>query len=435
MSNISSNAVAGSDGINVGPEDLGAPEKLSGRFTVALILLYLGVYTSSVGLFIVSWPVTIARLQPDDKVLWLSVVASIYAVVNIIVTPIAGTLSDRCTARLGMRRPFILIGGAFAVAGLFTMGLSDGIGHLLIGVVLMGLGNSTITGAAGALVPDQVPERNRGRVQGLIMVCIALSGVVAAVFLPQLITNQLALFGVPAVIMVIAVIVVNIVLKDRRLSPAERASVEKPKNIFAEFKIKPSAVPDYSWAWISKVIVVLATVLTSTYGVYVLTDQLHVSQAELPGILTLTGLVGLFTAIGGAVGGSWLSDKLQKRKSLVLLTTIFMAAGAIIVAFSPNVPVYLIGLVLLGIGAGAYSPIDGALFIDVLPGGGKESGKYMSLMTVADQIPRSFGPLIGSAIVAIGAITAIGGYTIIYIVGAIVGIIGGIMVRKIKGSM
>ena len=412
-----------------------APQVLSKRFVFALVLLYVGTYLAAVGMAIVAWPLTVARLVPDEKVLWLSIVTGIYALVNVLITPLAGTMSDRCTSRLGMRRPFILGGVALGAAGLAVMAFSDGVGQLLVGVVLMGLGNATVTGAAGALIPDQVPERHRGRMQGLMMVCIVSSGLLASIFLPMLISNQVALFGVPAVVMVIAALLVSAVLNDRHLSKAERAQMEKPKNFFAEFKIKPREIPDYSWAWVGKFVVVLATVLTSTYGVYILTDQLKVSPEELPGVITLTGLVGLATAIIGAVGGSWISDKLQKRKSLVLFTTLLMAAGAVVVAFSPSVPVYLVGLVLLGLGAGAYSPIDGALFIDVLPGGGKESGKYMSLMTVADQIPRSFGPILGSAIIALGALTSLGGYQVMYLVAAVIGVVGGFTVRKIKGSM
>ncbi len=411
------------------------PSRLSRRFVLALVLLYFGAYIPAVGMATVAWPVITAQLAPDDKVFWLSIITGVYALVNVVVTPLAGIMSDRCTSRLGMRRPFIILGVVFSAVGLLVMGFSSSIGVLLIGVVIQGIGNATITGASGALIPDQVPERHRGRMQGLIMVCIVSSGLVAAIALPMLLSNQLLLFGLPAAFMVFAAILVNLVLKDRHLSRAERALQQKPSNFFAEFKINPRTVPDYSWAWIGKFIVILGTVLTSTFGIYVLTDQLKVTPEALPGVITLTGLIGLATAIVGAVGGSWISDKLRKRKSMVLFTTILIAAGALVVAFSPSVPVYLVGLVLLGLGSGAYSPIDGALFIDVLPGEGKETGKYMSLMTVADQIPRSFGPILGSAVVAAGALAALGGYPLLYIVGAVVVLIGGVTVRKIKGSI
>lgn len=410
------------------------PQRLSKRFVLALIILYVGTYSASVGMAIVAWPVTVAALEPDEKVLWLSVVASAYAVVNIICTPLAGALSDRSTSRFGMRKPFIVVGVLFALAGLVVMGLSNSVATLLVGVILLGIGNAVITGGAGALVPDQVPEEHRGRVQGIIMVCIVTSGVLASVFLPMFLSNQFLLFTASGYIMVLALVLVLILLRDRRLSAEERDAQPK-RNLIAEFKINPRSVPDYSWVWIGKVIVVLGTVLTSTYGVYVLTDQLGVSAEELPGIITVTGLVGLFTAIIGAVVGSQISDRLKIRKSMVLYTTLFIAAGAIIVAFSPSVPVYLVGLVILGLGSGAYSPVDGALVIDVLPGEGRESGKYMSLITVADQLPRSFGPLLGTAVVAIGALASIGGYTLVYLVGAVVAVAGGLLVRKVRGSM
>lgn len=407
----------------------------SKRFVVALVALYLGAYVPAVGMGTVAWPLIVARLEPGDKTLWLSVVTGVYALVNVIGTPVAGVLSDRCTSRLGMRRPFIIVGVLFSVIGLGIMAISGSILVLLLGVILQGIGNAAITGAANALVPDQVPAHLRGRIQGVIMVCIVSSGVLAAIFLPLFASNQLALFGAPALLMLVAAVFANIVLHDRHLSRAEARAMKRPANFLREFRIDPRTIPDYSWAWVGKFIVILSTVLTSTFGIYVLTDQLGVSAKDLPGLITVTGLVGLLTAILGAVGGSVISDKLRKRKSLVFGTTILMAVGALVVAFSPSVPVYLVGLVILGLGSGAYSPLDGALFIDVLPGNGTQSGKYMSLMTVADQIPRSFGPILGSAIVAIGALTSLGGYSLMYIVGALIAILGGLTVRRIKGSI
>src|SRR5689334_221686 len=93
-----------------------APQVLSKRFIFALVLLYVGTYLAAVGMAVVAWPLTVARLVPDEKVLWLSIVTGVYALVNVVVTPIAGTMSDRCTSRFGMRRPFILAGAGFGAA-------------------------------------------------------------------------------------------------------------------------------------------------------------------------------------------------------------------------------------------------------------------------------------------------------------------------------
>lgn len=436
MSNLTEKAFeAGNPGDLAGLE-YQPPETLRPRFVVSLVILYLGVYVAAVGLSIVAWPLTVARLDPAEKVFWLSLVTGLYAVLNVVVTPIAGILSDRCTSRLGMRRPFIMVGILFSLVGFAVMAFSGNIAQLMLGVVFQGLGNATVTGGAGAIVPDQVPERHRGRVQGLLLLCISVSGVLASVFFPQLAANQLALYLAPAALMLIAGVIVSVILKDRHLSRAERARVQRPANIFKEFRIRPSTIPDYSWAWISKVAVVLGTVLTSTYGVYVLTDQIRISPASLPNVLTLTSLLGLGTTILGAVLGSYISDKLRIRKSLVLYTSLIIAVGAVVVAFSHSLPMYVAGLLILGLGAGAYTPIDGAVFIDVLPGQGKDSGKFLSLMTVADQLPRSFGPIIGSLLVSAGTlVAALGGYTLVYLAGAVAAVAGGLLVRKIKGSI
>jgi MFS family permease len=51
------------------------------------------------------------------------------------------------------------------------------------------------------------------------------------------------------------------------------------------------------------------------------------------------------------------------RKKVVLWTS-----SQILTGFSPNVPTFLVGLVSIGLGSGAYFPVDGAVMIDAMPG-------------------------------------------------------------------
>ena len=418
-----------------GEEQLPAPEKLRGRSVLAIASAQFGTSVPAVALVLVAWPITIGTLDPTNKALILSLVSGLSALVGIVVTPVAGVLSDRCGSRLGMRRPFLIVGAAVAVLGMLAMGLAPTPGILIAGALLFALGSGVYAGGNYALVPDQIPERYRGRIMGLSMVMTVSAGLAASIALPIFIGNQLLMFGIPAVAMAVTTLLTVFLIKDRRLDSTQSVDKQAIRGLLSQFKVNPRTIPDYSWAWSGKVVVTLGTVLTTVYGVYFLTDRLQVPKGQLGGVIAITGIIGLLTAVGGAVLGSWISDKFRIRKKMVLYTSGLIFVGAVLAAFAPSVPVYLVALILMGAGTGAYFPVDGAVMIDVLPGEGKETGKYMGLMALADQLPRSFGPFVAAGILALGSLIPSGGYPAVFIAGGVIAIIGGLLIRKVKGSV
>jgi MFS family permease len=89
---------------------------------------------------------------------------------------------------------------------------------------------------------------------------------------------------------------------------------------------------------------------------------------------------------------------------------------------------------VIAFGLGTFIPIDGALVMDVLPGGKAQTGKYMSIMTIADQLPRAIGPFVAPGIIGLGALTPMGGYPMLYLFMGIFSVIGGLIVRRVKNA-
>ncbi len=421
-------------GVLVTESPLPSPERLSPVLVAALLLSQFGLAVPVVGMFAVSLPTTVAGLDPTGKATSLSLIMGLHAVVGILVSPIAGVLSDRCTSRLGMRRPFLLVGGAVGVGGMFLMAAAPNLQVLLAGALLSSAGSGIYAGGNAALIPDQVPERHRGKMMGMNQVMLGLGGLTASIVIPMFLGNQFLVFAVPASFMGVATLAVTLLIKDRRLTSDQLEGTQDLRGLLAQFKVNPKEVPDYSWAWTGKAITTLGTVLTGVYGIYFLTDVLAIKPENLGAVITLTSILGLGTSIGGAVLGSWISDRFKIRKNMVLYTSALIAVGAIVSAFSPNLTVYIIGMVIMGIGAGAYFPVDGALMIDVLPGHGKDSGKFMGLMTLADQVPRSVGPFLAAGVLSAGYWLPTGGYQTVFLAGGVIAIVGGLLVRKVKGS-
>ncbi len=88
-------------------------------------------------------------------------------VIAMLVQPAMGLLSDRSTSRFGRRRPFIVIGVLLDLLFLAAIGLAGGYWALLGAILLLQFSSNVSHGPLQALIPDLVPEDQRGRASGV----------------------------------------------------------------------------------------------------------------------------------------------------------------------------------------------------------------------------------------------------------------------------
>ena len=106
------------------------------------------------------------------------------AFVSLFANPLFGLLSDKTRGRFavwGRRRPYILIGTLVNVGGLFWMAASRDIVSLAIAYILVQFSNNAATAPFHALLPDIVPEEQRGLasgVMGLLSIVGSIGGVI-----------------------------------------------------------------------------------------------------------------------------------------------------------------------------------------------------------------------------------------------------------------
>jgi Na+/melibiose symporter-like transporter len=152
-----------------------------------LNILWLGVNIEIGSITPLILPYLVALLVPGaQKNTYLAVIRVISLAVAMLVQPMAGLLSDRNTHPLGRRRPYILAGSLLNVVFLLVIGISPSfIGSpldetispllgvptayvvLLIGVILVQASANVILGALIGLIPDLVPDDQRGRASGI----------------------------------------------------------------------------------------------------------------------------------------------------------------------------------------------------------------------------------------------------------------------------
>lgn len=130
----------------------------------------------------------------------LALVTGVGALLAMFGNPFFGRLSDRTTSRLGMRRPWMVIGLVGGFLGILVVALAPNIPIVLVGWCIAQLFFNALLAAQVAVLPDQVPVRQRGLVSGLLGICVPIASV-SGTFLVKLFTgNQLAMFLVPCAI-------------------------------------------------------------------------------------------------------------------------------------------------------------------------------------------------------------------------------------------
>jgi MFS family permease len=208
----------------------------------------------------------------------LALVAGTGALVAMVGNPFFGKMSDRTASRLGMRRPWMVIGLVAGSLGILIVALAPSIPVVLAGWCIAQLCFNALLAAMVAVLPDQVPSGQRGQVSGVLGVCLPVASV-CGTFLVKLFTGSLlAMFMGPCAIGGLFILLFAVTLNDRRL-----ASVEKPKWSVREFAstfyVNPRKNPDFSWAFASRFMFVMAYAFLVTYQAYYLLDKIGSAQA------------------------------------------------------------------------------------------------------------------------------------------------------------
>ncbi|HLI06142.1 MAG TPA: MFS transporter [Ktedonobacteraceae bacterium] len=110
------------------------------------------------------------------------------AFVSLFANPLFGLLSDRTRGWLalwGRRRPYILLGTLVNVGGLIWMAAARDVISLAIAYIIVQFSNNAATAPFHALLPDLVPEEQRGFASG-VMGLLATIGTIAGVILAGL---------------------------------------------------------------------------------------------------------------------------------------------------------------------------------------------------------------------------------------------------------
>jgi MFS family permease len=426
----------------VGPpsaDALGEPVERVGRgWTAALSLANGAIWVGWYGplqILLASQAEDFAPGTGMSKETMLAWVTGAGAVVSLVANPLFGALSDRTTARWGRRTPWIVAGAAGGALSLLLLAGAGGVWTMALGWCLVQLTLNAAFAAVTAAVPDRVPRLQRGSVGGWLGAAQIL-GVVGGTGLATVAGGTGGGYAACAVFTLVGVLPYVLRHQDLRL-PVSARPAWSWRAFLTSFWLSPRDHPDLAWAWLTRFLINLSNALVLLYLLYYLRDRLlpHSrlrSSEGTPivdpeqGVLILTAVNGVTLLATVVVGGVW-SDRLGRRKPFVIWSGVLMAVATAALAGWQTWPGAIVAAAVLGIGFGVFTSVDFALMTDVLPKA-LDRGKDLGVINIANALPQVAAPALAAPIV-----TYLGGYRVLYLVSAVIGLAGAVLVGRIRG--
>jgi MFS family permease len=348
----------------------------------------------------------------------LALVAGVGALLAMVANPFFGRMSDRTASRWGMRRPWMVTGLVGGSLGILVVALAPGIPVVLAGWCIAQLCFNALLAAMVAVLPDQVPSVQRGLVSGVLGVCLPVASV-CGTFLVKLFTGSLlAMFLCPCAISGFFILLFAVTLQDRRLAKAEKPAWSL-REFASTFYVSPRQSPDFTWAFASRFMFVMAYAFLASYQAFYLLDKIGSAQADVPQQIFVGTLAQSAVIVAASVIGGRLSDRTGRRKIFVMTASIVYGLALFVVASASSFNGFLVGMAIAGLGFGVYVAVDLALVVDVLPGK-DNTAKDLGVFNIAGALPFSIAPAIAPVILAMGG----GSYGVLYAVAGLCAIIG-----------
>jgi MFS family permease len=318
--------------------------------------------------------------------------------------PIIGALSDRTQSPFGRRAPYLLIGAVGVTSMAIAIRYAPTLPLLFVAVLFNQWFSNTIHASYHALIPDYVPDRQKGVSSGikavLELIAVILGGVAVNQFLAK---EQLS-----ELILATAIIVIGSVLVT--VSLLVRTPIDPPPPTANTQSRKLSISPALRYWVINRYLFWVALIGFRQFMVGYLRDVWGLSNSAA---LALVGEFIILLGIGvllSVIPAGWLSDRIGRRP-LITLAGLAAAVGVFGVLSIREVTLLRIIAVGVGAGAGMYFSANWALITTLVPP--REAALYLGIANIATTFGSATGQLSGLLIDAVNRGGG-DGYTVVF---------------------
>jgi MFS family permease len=388
----------------------------------------LTLYASVLGVLL---PNQIQNLDPVHKAQTLGVIYAITSVFSTLTTPIAGALSDRTRGRFGRRTPWIVVGGTIGGLAIILTPYGPGLVGItaiwLVSVVTLNSMQPAIT----TLVADRFSPAERGLASGVVGGAMT-AGVSFGTFFAGTLADRIPLaYGIVGA----AIIVASLAFVAINPEPRVALPPAPPFRLGAFLKgfwISPREHPDFAWAFFGRFAIYMGYQAILTYLLYILQDHIGLSQSRANAMIATMSIITFVALVISGLGSGVLSDWIKRRKPLVFLASLIMAAAVAMPLLVPTTGGMLAYAVLIGLGYGAFMSVDLALMTQVLPkpkpGEPDATGKDLGILTTAVNVPQILSPVMAAMLLSLTG----NNYPALFVVSGLFVLVGSFLVLPIR---
>lgn len=414
------------------PEDRARPkEPVRAGFIAAYTLAQIGAFVSFQPLLQVLLPLKAQAIDPAGKAVVLSQVAFYGAIVASIANLLAGAISDRTTSRFGRRRPWMVVGAIGAALAYLAIMHAKTPVALIGGIILFQLTFNLCFSALMAVMPDRVPDTQKGMVAAFLSLGNPIGTAIGAVVVGGLLVTESYRYAAISAALLLGLAPFVLRLRD----PPLPKSAVPPFNFRAFVSglwVSPRQHPDFAFAWLGRFLVLVAFSLVQSYMLYFLKDEvdyphLFPGRRAEEGFAILAAISTVFNVTCAMVGGV-LSDRLRRRKLFAFGAALTVALSLIVFSMSPAWPVLVATFIVYGCGVGCFSAVDIALVTQVLPSQ-RDAGKDLGVINLANTLPQALAPAL--AVWSLGPTQ--GDFRMFFLVASALALAGGLAILPIRG--
>jgi MFS family permease len=327
-------------------------------------------------------------------------------VVGVFVQPWIGSRSDRTRTRLGRRLPYLLAGAPVAAIAFIAIPWAGTLPALIAVMFVFAVTLNAYKPVAESLVPDFIAPPNRSKAYGALKTATSLTIIVSSLISLLVVDNHPKFaFVIPAVLMLGAVAVVALTIRERESDGYRQAIAEDGTATAAG---EPSSRQQRLWAVVTHLLrdrdrrrlFILAIAfftaaswsamraLLTPYG----TDVLGLTRGQA-GALTLPGGIAFLVA---AVPLAILSDRYGRLK--VMKLGLAVLAGSLLLGFA--IQTATATKVAIGIGSIGYAAfVINAVVVLWSLASSSTTGAHTGLYAVAVAVGSAIGPALVGGLV------------------------------------
>ncbi|GHE05276.1 MFS transporter [Streptomyces alanosinicus] len=401
------------------------PEPRQRGLMALLLVANASMYAVYTGVGSVLLPTQVAAIDPHHKVALLGLIGGVSSVFATACNPVAGALSDRS----GRRNPWVLGGALASLAALALLGSVRT--ALLVGIAwcLVQATMNVYQAAVTAVVPDRIPPARRGTASAVVGLALPVGGTLG-VLIASRCTGRLAtgylvlgLVGAAAAVLLTA-LCRDVPRTGRGAAPAPAL----PWRRRSAAGLSALRSRDFRWAFIGRALMVLGYFSVVGYQLYILDDHISLPKglraADALAVLTPVSMAAM--AVSTLVGGL-LSDRWNRRKVFVGVSAALAGLVMVVPVVAPTWPGMLVFSALNGLAFGCFMAVDTAVVTLVLPRA-EDAARDLGVLNIANAGPQILAPFVASAVV-----TALGGYTPLFLFGGALSLLGALAILPIRG--